>query len=72
MHVKKGDSVTVITGKDKGKSGQIARAFPKLNKVVVEGINIKKVHEKKTKQEGKGKVVEKAYPIDASNVRLKK
>lgn len=72
MHVKKGDNVIVLTGKDKGKSGAITRAFPKMNKVLIDGVNIKKVHEKKKKQDGKGQIIEKAYPIDASNVRLKK
>ena len=72
MHVKKDDNVIVTTGKDKGKSGKILRAFPQTNKVLVEGVNIKKVHQKKTKKEGKGQIIEKAYPIDASNVRIKK
>lgn len=71
MHVKKGDNVIVLTGKDKGKSGTVARAFPRLNQVVIEGVNIKKVHEKRKKKEGKGQIVERAYPIDASNVKLK-
>jgi len=67
MHVKKGDNVIVLTGKDKGKSGKILRAMPKENRVLVEGINIKKVHEK-GKAKGKGTIVEKAYPFHASNV----
>jgi len=71
MHVKKGDNVIVLTGKDKGKSGKIERAFPKTGKVIIEGINIRKVHEKSKKKEGKGAIIERAYPIDASNVRLK-
>lgn len=72
MHVKKGDNVKVLSGKDKGKVGVIARAFPKTNQVIIEGVNIKKVHEKKKKKEGKGQIVERAYPINASNVALKK
>jgi large subunit ribosomal protein L24 len=68
MHVKKGDSVTVLTGKDKGKSGKIVRAFPKEDKVLVEGVNMKKVHEK-GKNKGQGSIVEKAYPIHVSNVK---
>lgn len=70
MHVKTGDNVIVLTGKDKGKVGKITRAFPKLNKVLVEGVNIKKVHEK-NKKEGKGQIVERVYPIDVSNVKIK-
>lgn len=70
MHVKKNDNVTVLTGKDKGKSGKVLRAFPQKNKVLVEGVNIKKVHEKGKKKDAKGQIIEKAYPIDVSNVRL--
>lgn len=72
MHVKKGDNVTVTTGKDKGKSGKIVRAFPKEDKILVEGINIKKVHERAKSKGGKGGLVEKAYPIHVSNVKLAK
>ena len=71
MHVKKGDNVIVLTGKDKGKSGKILRAFPKRDLILVEGVNMKKIHEKKKTQDGKGSVVEKAYPIHVSNVRAK-
>ena len=46
MHVKKGDKVQVITGKDKGKQGVILVAFPKQNRVIVEGVNIVKKHSK--------------------------
>jgi large subunit ribosomal protein L24 len=72
MHVKTGDNVTVITGKDKGRSGKITRAFPSENKVIIEGVNIKKRHERSRRQDGKGQIVEKPHPIDASNVRLSK
>ncbi len=72
MHVKKGDNVIVLTGKDKQKSGKILRAFPRTNKVLVEGVNIKKVSQKSKQKDGKGQIVEKAYPVDASNVALKK
>ncbi|MBX4200461.1 50S ribosomal protein L24 [Candidatus Parcubacteria bacterium] len=70
MHVKKGDNVIVITGKDKGRSGKILRAFPKLDRVLVEGVNIKKVHERGKKQGSKGQIVEKAYPLHVSNVKI--
>ena len=71
MHVKKGDNVIVLTGKDKGKSGKILRAIPKEDKVVVEGVNIRKVHEKSKKTEGKGQIIERAYPVHVSNVKIK-
>lgn len=72
MKIKKGDNVIVITGKDKGKTGKILRAMPKLNQVLVEGVNIKKVHETRKKKEGKGEIIEKTFPIHASNVKLAK
>lgn len=72
MHVKKDDNVIVLAGKDKGKSGKILRAFPKLNQVLVEGVNIKKVHERAQKKGGKGTIIEKTFPIHVSNVKLAK
>jgi len=58
----------VLAGKDKGQSGAIVRAFPRTNQVLVEGVNVKKVH-KKGKTRGKGQVVEKTFPIHVSNVK---
>ncbi|MFM2330791.1 MAG: ribosomal protein [Candidatus Parcubacteria bacterium] len=68
MHVKKGDTVKVIAGKDKGKSGVILRALPKENKVVVEGVAIYKKHIRGFQGKA-GQIVEKPRAIDASNVR---
>lgn len=70
MHVKKNDRVVILAGKDKGKTGKILRAMPKENRVLVEGINIKKVHERGSKGKGKGTIIEKSFPIHASNVKL--
>lgn len=68
MHVKKGDKVTVISGKDKGKSGVILRALPKENTVIVEGVALYKRHLKGSA--GKvGQIVERSRPINASNVK---
>lgn len=72
MHVKKNDNVIVLTGKDRGKSGKILRAFPNDDQVLVEGVNIKKVHQRSKKAKGKGEIVEKAFPIHVSNVKLAK
>lgn len=69
MHIKKGDKVVVLAGKDKGKTGTVIKAMPKENRVVVEGVHIAKVHERSRKAGGKGQVVEKAMPIHASNVK---
>ena len=69
MHVKKNDNVIVLAGKDKGKSGKILRAMPKENLVIIEGLNVKKVHQK-GKTKGKGQIVEKSFPLHVSNVKL--
>lgn len=67
MHVKKGDNVKIIAGNDRGKTGKVNRVLPKENRVVVEGINIRKKHTKIT-SDGGG-IIERAMPIDASNVK---
>ena len=70
MHIKKGDSVVIITGKDKGKKGKVTRVFPKENRVLVENVNLKKHHQKPKKSGEKGQIISVAAPIDASNVML--
>jgi large subunit ribosomal protein L24 len=68
MHVKTGDTVQIISGKDKGKVGEILRAIPTQSKVIVKGVNIKTKHVK-PKQEGEsGRVVTIEFPIHSSNV----
>jgi large subunit ribosomal protein L24 len=69
MHVKKGDKVKVLTGKDKGKSGKVMRVLPSSNKVIVEGINIMKKHQRARKSNEKGSMIDMAMPIHASNVK---
>lgn len=70
MKIKKHDNVVVIAGKDKGKTGKVLRAFPRENAVVVVGVNIRKKHQRPQKSGQKGQVVEKAMPIDVSNVMI--
>ena len=70
MKVKKGDTVLVIKGKDKGKKGKILRTFPKEMKVLVEGINLVKKHQRPKKEGEKGKIVELSQPIFLSKVKL--
>lgn len=70
MYIRKGDKVIVISGHDKGKTGIVQRAYPSLNKVVVEGVNVKKKHRKPTQQIPEGSIVEIYAPIDVSNVAL--
>lgn len=68
MHVKKGDKVIILSGKDAGKSGEIVRAFPKDGKVIVAGINKTKRHMRPTKSGQKGQTIEKEMPLNVSNV----
>jgi len=70
MKIKKGDNVIVIAGKDKGKVGKVLAVFPKENRVVVEGVNISKKHQKAKKSGSKGQVIDKTMPINASNVMV--
>lgn len=67
--IKKGDSVIVITGKDKGKKGKIVRVLVKANKVIVEGVNMSKKHQRPRKSGEKGSVINIAMPLHASNVK---
>lgn len=71
MHVKKGDKVLVIAGKEKGKSATVVRAIPTENKVVLEGLNLVKKHKRANKQAGvAGAMVSIPMPLHASNVKL--
>ncbi len=70
MHVKKGDKVQVITGKDKGKQGVILVAFPKQNRVIVEGVNTVKKHSKPSQLNPQGGIITKEAPIHVSNVMI--
>ena len=80
MNIKTGDTVVVIAGKDKytkdkkgnlvPTTGKVLKVFPKENKVIVEGVNMVKKHQKPTQQNQTGSIVEKEAPIDASNVML--
>ncbi|MDR4888439.1 50S ribosomal protein L24 [Bacillus sp. HNG] len=68
MHVKKGDKVQVISGKDKGKQGVILESFPKKDRVIVEGVNIVKKHSKPSQANPQGGIISHEAPIHVSNV----
>ncbi|WP_102349430.1 50S ribosomal protein L24 [Bacillus sp. Marseille-P3661] len=68
MHVKKGDKVQVISGKDKGKQGVILEAFPKKDRVLVEGVNVIKKHSKPSQANPQGGIMSHEAPIHVSNV----
>ena len=70
MKVKKGDSVLIISGKDKGRTGKIMKAIPKELKVLVEGINLKKKHVRPKRDGEKGQVVEIPAALNVSNVKV--
>lgn len=69
MNIKKGDKVTVISGKDKGKGGTVERALPKLDRVIIAGVNVVKKHQRAKKDGKKGQIVERPMPIHVSNVK---
>ncbi|OCN03497.1 50S ribosomal protein L24 [Erysipelotrichaceae bacterium MTC7] len=68
MKIKKGDKVQVITGSDKGTVAEVKKVFPKENKVIVEGVNMKKKHLKPTQEQPEGGIAEFEHPIHVSNV----
>ena len=69
MKIKKGDNVIVIAGANKGKKGKILKSLPAVNKVVVEGVNLRKKAHKSKKKGDPSQILEMAMPIHASNVK---
>ncbi len=70
MKIKKDDTVIVVSGKDKGKVGKVLRALPRMSRVIVAGVNVRKVHKRATRSGQKGQVIEQASPIHVSNVMI--
>ncbi|MBQ3442301.1 MAG: 50S ribosomal protein L24 [Selenomonadaceae bacterium] len=70
LHVKKGDTVVVLSGKDKGKQGKVISAMPKAGKVVVEGVNKVKRHSKPSLKVPQGGIITKEMPLHACKVQL--
>lgn len=70
MNIKKGDTVIVIAGKDKGKKAKVTEALPREARVVLEGVNMRKRHIRARRTGTKGQVVEFAAPIHVSNVMI--
>ena len=70
MRIKKGDTVQVISGKDKGKTGEVLRTLPYENRVVVQGINLRTRHVKPTQEDETGRIVTEETSLHASNVML--
>ena len=70
MRVRKGDRVRVLTGKDRGKEGEVSRAFPDKRKVIVDGVNVAKKHQKATRATMQGGIIDKDMPIPVANVAV--
>ncbi len=70
MKIKKNDNVMIIAGNDRGKTGKVLKVFPKENKLIVEGVNIRKRHTKPTQKNPQGGIFEKEAPIHISNVMI--
>ena len=70
MKILKGDRVVVLSGKDKGSEGVVERAIPEAGKVIVDGVNIAKKHQAPTSGDQQGGIIDKAMPLDVSNVAV--
>lgn len=70
LKIRKGDKVRVLSGKDRGKEGEVMSVDPGAGKVIVEGVNVAKRHQKPTRSTQQGGIIDKAMPIHVSNVAL--
>jgi large subunit ribosomal protein L24 len=70
LKIKKGDRVQVLTGKDRGKSGTVTRSLPSVGKLIVDGVNVAKKHQKATKATMQGGIIDKDMPIPVANVAV--
>ncbi len=70
LKIKKNDNVIVIAGNEKGKTGKVLKVFPKKQRVIVEGVNIRKRHSRPTRSNPQGGIIKKEAPIHISNVML--
>jgi large subunit ribosomal protein L24 len=70
MKIRKGDRVVVLSGKDRGREGTVTFAYPDKGRVIVDGANVSKRHQKPTKQTQQGGIIDKEMPIDVSNVAI--
>ena len=70
LKIKKGDQVQVLTGKDRGAKGNVTRVLPAAGKVIVDGVNVAKKHQKATKATMQGGIIDRDMPIPVANVAL--
>ena len=70
IHVRKNDNVVVVSGKDKGKTGEVLKVYPKTGKVLVQGVNIVKKHQKASRTQAESAIIEREAAISSSKVML--
>ena len=70
MKIRKGDRVVVLSGKDRGREGNVVFAYPDKGRVIVDGANVAKKHQKPTKSTQQGGIIDKEMPMDVSNVAI--
>jgi large subunit ribosomal protein L24 len=70
LRIKKGDRVRVLTGKDRGKEGNVTRVIPTKGRVIVDGVNVAKKHQKATRSTMQGGIIDRDMPLDVSNVAV--
>ena len=70
MKIRKGDRVVVLSGKDRGREGTVTFAYPDKGRVIVDGANVAKKHQKPTKSTQQGGIIDKEMPMDVSNVAV--
>lgn len=70
MKIKKGDIVKIISGKDRGKSGKVLKVFPEDGRLLVEGVNMRKKHERPKRQDKKGETITRPSPVSVANAML--
>lgn len=70
MKIRKGDTIQIISGKDRGKSGKVLKVFPKEEKILVEGVALRKKHQRPRRARQKGEIVTMPAPVHASNAML--
>ncbi|MFH1665604.1 MAG: 50S ribosomal protein L24 [Candidatus Omnitrophota bacterium] len=69
-HINKNDTVKILVGKDKGKTGKVLKVYPAGNRAIVQGVNFVKKHMKKTRQDSQGGIIQREAPLDISNVAV--
>lgn len=70
LHINKNDTVKVLAGKDKGKTGKVLKLYPDTNRAIVQGVNFSKKHTRKTRQDDQGGIMRREASINASNLAV--